>query len=132
MVLTDSMIDQYIEMLDSYGNAFSVNFRKYHAIKDDDSKRSIGGEIDKSLAEVLKAANGFASTLKCFETEELPFFGRSALKRRRAQLLSHFHANLSRMSGHLSCVPKAFLDGANLQITRDVLREKTMGHDLGR
>lgn len=130
MVLTESMIDQYIEMLDSYGAAFSVSFRKYDAIKDDESKRNIGGEIDKSLAEVLKAANGFASTLTCLETEELPFFGRSALKRKRAQLLSHFHANLSRMSAHISSVPKALLDGANLQITRDVLREKMMGHDL--
>lgn len=130
MVLTDSMIDQYAEMLDSYGAAFSVNFRKYDAIKDDESKRNIGGEIDRALAEVLKAANGFASTLKCFETEELPFFGRSALKRKRAQLLIHFHTNLSRMSERISSVPKAFLDAAQLQNTRDVLREKILGHDL--
>ncbi|WP_420336154.1 hypothetical protein [Roseibium sp.] len=130
MVLTDHLIDQYIEMLNSYGNAFSVNFKKYDAIKDDVPKQNIGGEIDKSLAEVLKAVNGFGSTLKCFETEELPFFGRSALKTKRAQLLSHFHANLSRMTSHISAVPKAFLDGANLQITRDVLREKSMGHDF--
>ncbi|WP_306140622.1 hypothetical protein [Roseibium sp. MMSF_3412] len=127
MVLTDDIIDQYIEMLNSYGNAFSVNFKKYDAIKDDDSKRNIGGEIDKSLAEVLKAVNGFASTLRCLQTEKLPFFGRSALKRKREQLLVHSHRNLTLMTSGIATVPKVFLDGANLQITRDVLREKSMG-----
>ncbi|WP_434052950.1 MAG: hypothetical protein RDA78_27590 [Roseibium sp.] len=130
MALTESMIDQYIEILQGYGTAFSVNFKKYDAIKDDTTKSGVGGDIDRSLAEMLKAANGFASTLKCLETEELPFFGRSALKKKREQLLAHFHNSLSRMTGHISSVPKDLLDGANLQNTRDVLREKTMCHDL--
>ncbi|MEO0976434.1 MAG: hypothetical protein AAFY05_05025 [Pseudomonadota bacterium] len=128
MVLTESMIDQYTEMLAGYEYRFSANFETYNSIKDDGSKAEIGGEIDRSLGEVLKAANGLASALKCLETEKLPFFGRAALRKEREQLLIRSYANLSRMRNHISRIPKAFLDGAHLQNTRDVLREKVLGN----
>lgn len=117
-------LDKTIDFLDHLGQEFFLHFENFKEAQKDTANMVLGGACDHHLSEAIKCKMIFEKEIENLQKLKFPFLGKSALKARVKDVVSHSLKNQFQMQRAISSVDKTFVDGAITKWLMDSVRKE--------
>lgn len=116
-------LDETIDFLDHLGQEFFLHFENFKEAEKDTANMVLGGACDHHLSEAIKCKMIFEKEIEKLKNTKLPFFGKSDIKSRIKNVVSHSLKNQFQMQRAISSVDRTFVEGAITKWLMDSMKK---------